>query len=145
MIPEEDRGPAWLRDYGFTDFGDIAADINAMQEYAKKLAADVEDNYAPHLNGMSAAMLTRLPVPDPAFYELTSFIKSHTSVQVVTQNNVYAFGEGTSILASAAQKISTEYKGTDAFAHAKVADVHDVLGSASPTPTTSDGTSDADR
>lgn len=139
MIPEEDRGPAWLRDYGFTDFGDIAADINAMEEYAKKLAADVEDNYAPHLNGMSAAMLTRLPVPDANFYELSSFIKSHTSVQVVTQSNVYAFGEGTSILAFAAQKISTEYRGTDAFAHAKVADVHDVLGSGGAIPTTNDG------
>src|SRR4051812_46574802 len=135
MIPEEDRGPAWLRDYGFTDFGDIAADINAMQEYAKKLAADVQDNYAPHLNGMSAAMLTRLPPPNPNFYELNSFIKAHTSVQVVTQNNVYAFGDGTSILASAAQKIGAEYQGSDAFAHAKVADVQDLLRSADAVPT----------
>ena len=31
MIPEEDRGPAWLRDYSFTDFGNIAADMHAMR------------------------------------------------------------------------------------------------------------------
>jgi len=139
MIPEEDRGPAWLRDYGFTDFGDIAADINAMQEYAQKLAADVEHNYAPHLTGVSTAMLTRLPPPNAGFYELSSFIQAHTSVQEVTQNNVYAFGTGTNILASAAQKISTEYRGTDAFAHAKVADVHDVLGPPNAVPTITDG------
>jgi hypothetical protein len=39
MIPEEDRGPAWLRDYGYTDFGDIEADLVAMEEFAKKLAS----------------------------------------------------------------------------------------------------------
>ena len=139
MIPDEDRGPTWLRDYGFTDFGDIAADINAMEEYAKRLAADVEDNYAPHLNGMSEAMMTRLPPPDPNFYELTSFMTSHNSAQVLTQNNVYAFGQGTSVLAAAAQKISDEYRGTDAFAHAKVADVEKTLGPTSAVPTSNDG------
>jgi len=139
MIPEEDRGPAWLRDYGFTDFGDIAADINAMEEYAKKLAADVADNYAPHLDGMSQAMLTRLPEPNPSFYELNSFLTSHTHMQNVTQNNVYAFGQGTSVLAAAAQKISSEYRGSDAFSHATVADVHKTLGTGDSIPPTTDG------
>jgi hypothetical protein len=139
MIPEEDRGPAWLRDYGFTNFGDIAADINAMAEYAKKLAADVEANYQPHLKGMSAAMLTRLPTPNPAFYELMLFMESHNHVQNVTQNNVYAFGTGTSVLAVAAQKISDKYRGTDAFAHAKVADVHETLAAGAPVTPTTDG------
>ena len=128
MNPDEDGGPAWLRDYGFTDFGDIAADINAMEEYAKKLAADVAENYAPHLDGVSAAMLTELPPPNPEFYELTSFLNSHTEMQNLTQNNVYAFGDGTTVLATAAEKISTEYRGSDAFAHATVADVHKTLG-----------------
>jgi hypothetical protein len=139
MIPEEESGPAWLRDYGFTDFGDIAADINAMEEYATKLAADVQDNYGPHLTGVSEAMLTRLPVPNPNFYELGSFITSHTAAQVVMQNNVYAFGNGTYVLASAAQKISKEYRGTDAFAHAKVADVQGTIAGGGSAPTTSAG------
>ena len=127
MIPEEDRGPAWLRDYGFTDFGAIAADINAMQEYAQKLAADVQDNYAPHLNGMSAAMSTPLPKPDPRFYELGSFFESHRSVHDLTENNVYAFGQGTHVLATAALQVSSDYQGSDAFSHAKVSDIYKAM------------------
>ena len=75
MIPEEDRGPAWLRDYGFTDFGDIAADIHAMSEYAQKLVANVQDNYAPHLGSLSQAVAT--PLPEARFDELTARIRSY--------------------------------------------------------------------
>jgi hypothetical protein len=139
MIPEEDRGPAWLRDYGFTDFGDIAADINAMQEYAQKLAADLSDNYAPHLNGMSTAMSTPLPEPDSRFYELGSFIESHRSVHDLTEQNVYAFGQGTHALATAAQKVSSDYQGSDAFSHATVSDIHRTLAPGSPAQASSDG------
>jgi hypothetical protein len=139
MIPEDDRGPAWLRDYGFTDFGDIAADINAMQEYAQKLAADVDDSFTPHYNGMTVAMMTTLPDPNPNFYELRSFIESHSKVQALTQDNVYAFGQGTTVLAKAAQKVSGEYRGTDAFAHAKASDIHKTLDTGSPVPNANDG------
>ena len=139
MIPEEDRGPAWLRDYGFTDFGDIAADINAMQEYAQKLAADVDDNFTPHFNGMSSAMQTHLPEANPGFYELSSFVEAHKAVRALTQDNVYAFGQGTSVFAAAAQRVSHEYRGTDAFAHAKAADIHKTMSTGVPTPTTDDG------
>jgi hypothetical protein len=127
MIPEEDRGPSWLRDYGFTDFGDIAADINAMAEYAQKLAADVEANYNPHYDGMAAAFQTELPPPNEGFYELMSFMESHSAARAATHDNVYAFGQGTTVFASAAQEISHDYRGSDAFAHATVKDVHDTL------------------
>jgi hypothetical protein len=127
MIPEEDSGPAWLRDYGFTDFGDIAADINAMEEYATKLAADVQDNYAPHLTGVSEAMLTPLPVPNGDFYELCWFLTVHQSVQDETQKNVYAYANGTNNLALVAKDIGTKYRTTDAFAHAKVSDVQNAM------------------
>jgi hypothetical protein len=127
MIPEEDRGPSWLRDYGYTDFGDIAADIHAMEEYAKKLAADLEANYAPHMATVSAAMLTRLPEPNAAFYELTTFLESHKTAQEVTHENVYAYANGTDALAGAAKEISGMYQGSDAFARATVKDVDATL------------------
>jgi hypothetical protein len=141
MIPEDDRGPAWLRDYGFTDFGDIAADINAMQEYAQKLAADVADNFTPHFAGMSSAMETRLPEANPAFYELSSFVEAHKTVRGLTQDNVHAFGLGTSVLAAAAQKVSHDYRGTDAFAHAKAADINKTISAGVPLPPTPEGNS----
>lgn len=123
MIPDEDRGPAWLRDYGFTDFGDIAADIAAMEEFAKKLAADVQDNYVPHLTGVTDAMLTELPPAADTFTELAKFMKAHHAAQTVTQRNVYNFANGTNHFATAAQTISQDYRGSDAFSHARVKDV----------------------
>lgn len=123
MIPEQDRGPAWLRDYGYTDFGDIAADIAAMEQFAKRLAADLQDNYVPHLTGVTDAMLTELPSPAATFPELVEFMTAHQTAQDSTQTNVYNFANGTNHFVTAAQTISEEYRGSDAFARARVADV----------------------
>jgi hypothetical protein len=128
MIAEEDRGPAWLRDYGGTDFGDIAADIAAMEELAKKLAADVEKNYVPHLNGVTDAMLTKLPPPAATFPELVDFMTAHHAAQDATQTNVYNFANGTNRFALAAETISKEYRGSDAFSRARVSDVDKAFG-----------------
>lgn len=124
MIPEEDQGPTWLRDYGHTDFGAIEADIAAMQEFAAKLQEDVRGNYAPYLQGVTDAMLTQLPIPNPGFEELTSFLETHRIAQDVTQQNVYYYAPGTANLATVVQGVSEQYRGSDAFAQAKVSDVH---------------------
>ena len=128
MIPEEDRGPAWLRDYGTTDFGSIEADIQAMEQFAAKLAANVQDSYAPHMSNVSESMLTRLPDPPAEFVELSSFLVAHNQAQDVTHQNVYLYASGTQGLANAATKISEQYHGSDAFAHAKVRDVERAFG-----------------
>ncbi|MEV4344812.1 hypothetical protein AB0J83_10075 [Actinoplanes sp. NPDC049596] len=123
LIPEEDRGPAWLRDYGTTDFGQIEADIQAMEQFAAKLAANVKDSYAPHLESVSESMGTPLPSPDGRFAELASFLLAHRDAQDVTHQNVYNYANGTQGFASAASDISKKYAGSDAFSHAKVTDV----------------------
>jgi hypothetical protein len=127
MIPEDDRGPAWLRDYGYTDFGQIEADIRAMENFALKLAANVHDNYAPHLSTVTTAMSTRIPEPPPEFAELWSFLFTHNEVQNVSHQNVYNFANGTQGFATAAEDISKKYSGSDAFAHARVSDVDTAL------------------
>jgi hypothetical protein len=135
MIAEEDRGPAWLRDYGGTDFGDIAADIAAMDELAKKLAADVEKNYVPHLNGVTDAMLTELPQPAATFPELVDFMTAHNTAQTITQENVFNFANGTNHFATAAESISKEYRGSDADSQARVNDVNRALDDSIPSAT----------
>lgn len=140
MLAEEDRGPSWLRDYGHTDFGAIEADIAAMEEFAKKLRADVETNYVPHMNSVSDKMLTRLPAAATTFPELVGFLAEHLKVQDATHINVYNFANGTNTFATAAQEISKEYAGSDAFAHARVGDVENAFHAA-VTPT--EGTPDA--
>jgi len=122
-IPEEDLGPRWLRDYG-GGFGDIAADIQAMEEFAAKLSAEVRDNYLTHLPQVTEAMLTRLPSPMEGFDELLRFMRAHRDAQDATQENVYNYGSGTHGIANAARTISQQYRGADAFARARVADVN---------------------
>jgi hypothetical protein len=138
MIPDEDRGPAWLRDYGFTDFGNIEADIAAMEEFAKKLAADVQNNYVPHLAGVTDAMLTQLPAAATTFPELVDFLTTHRDAQDVTQQNVFAFAAGTSSFATVAETLSHDYRGTDARSHARVSDVKTAFDEAVTLDSTSD-------
>jgi hypothetical protein len=123
MIPEEDRGPSWLRDYGYTDFGDIEADLVAMEQFAQKLASEVQDNYAPHAETVTEVMLTQLPAPAATFPELVHFMQAHNAAQNTIQKNVYNFANGTNHFATAADEISKEYRGSDAFSHARVGDV----------------------
>jgi hypothetical protein len=125
-IPEEDLGPRSLRDYGFTDFGDIAADVTAMEEFAKRLAGDVEKSYIPHADRVTASMNHSLPEP-VGFTELVEFLKVHRDAQVTTQNNIFNFANGTHDFAAAAQEISKTYSGSDAFSRAKVSDVENAF------------------
>ena len=123
MIPEEDLGPAWMRDYGYTDFSQIEADIQAMEHFAQKLSANVADSYAPHLTTVTDEMSTKLPDPPSEFIELYTFLFVHRDAMDVTHQNVYNYANGTQGFASAAEDISKTYSGSDAFAHAKVRDV----------------------
>jgi hypothetical protein len=128
VIPEEDLGPAWLRDYNYTDFGDIEADIQAMKEFAAKLTANIKGSYAPHAQTVSETMMGPLPEA-PNFYELHLFLYAHDQVQLATQQNVYGYINNTYRFASAAHKISDKYSGSDAFARANLIDVQQYLGS----------------
>jgi hypothetical protein len=123
MIPEEDLGPAWLRDYGYTDFSQIEADIQAMEHFAQKLSANVADDYAPHLTTVTDEMSTKLPDPPSEFIELYTFLFVHHDAMDVTHQNVYNYANGTKDFATAAHDISNTYRGSDAFSHAKVRDV----------------------
>jgi hypothetical protein len=54
---------------------------------------------------------------------LVDFMTAHHAAQSTTQTNVYNFANGTNHFAAAAETISVEYRGTDAFAQARVNDV----------------------
>jgi hypothetical protein len=127
MLPEEDRGPSWLRDYFSTDFSQIDADIEAMEKFAAQLSASVTDGYAPHLSTVSTAMMTQLPGPAQEFIELRSFLLVHREAQDVSHQNVYNYANGTQGLASAAQDVGRRYEGADAFAHARAGEVERAL------------------
>ena len=122
MIPEEDRPASWLRDYG-----GIEADIRQMSEFADRLQAEVERNYAPHLPYIADDMTAVVPNPCDAFVELVQFLHAHWETQQATANMVHDLGGATGHLASAAARIASGYQGADAFAAARVADVEAAL------------------
>jgi hypothetical protein len=123
MLSEEDRGPAWMRDYGYTDFSQIEADVTAMEQFATQLQGDVKNNYNTHVPVVQQLMLTELPSPPAEFQELSSFLVVHNDAQNISQQNVFHFSEGTQQFAEVAKDVSKDYRGSDAFSHAKVADV----------------------
>jgi hypothetical protein len=106
-----------------TSFASIETDIQAMEEFAKTLANEVQAGYDPNLQRVTASMMTVLPKASPLFPELGSFLKVHHEVQNQTYANTYNFRDGTHVFAAAAESISHEYRNSDAYAHAKVGDV----------------------
>jgi len=135
MIPDEDRPPAWLADYG-----DIQADIQAMADFASGLGKEVVDGYGPHLSLVTTSMMTTLPAADANFPELQQFLAVHHEAQTATFSNTFNYRDRTGELANAAKTISTEYSGSDAFSRAKVNDVNKALAqSADVPPSSNDG------
>src|SRR5690349_20518988 len=105
MIPDDDRGPAALPGYQYTDFTGIEADTDAMAEFAKQLQANLAKNYEPNRDRVANAMMTPLPAAPLEFWEWYSFLTKHNAAQNVALKNAWTFGNGTTAYASAAQAI----------------------------------------
>ncbi|MFF5177438.1 hypothetical protein ACFY2Q_05365 [Micromonospora sp. NPDC000316] len=141
MIPEEDRPAPWLRDYG-----GIEADIRQLQDFADRLATEVQRNYAPHLSYIADDMSAKVPNPCDAFVELVTFLHAHHETQQATTDMVYAVRGATGHLAAVANRVATQYADTDAFSAARATDVHRALAdpgtvlSGGRTPTLNDPT-----
>ncbi|MFG2099124.1 hypothetical protein ACGFJ5_00825 [Micromonospora echinaurantiaca] len=127
MIPEEDRPASWLRGYG-----GIEADIRKMREFADRLQAEVERNYAPHLSYIAEDMTAKVPNPADAFIELVDFLRAHHETQQAAADMVWGLGGVTGHLAAAAATVAEQYTGSDAFSSARVADVERALAAPGP-------------
>ncbi|SCF33158.1 hypothetical protein GA0070216_11010 [Micromonospora matsumotoense] len=136
MIPEEGRPASWLGNYG-----GIEADIRQMREFADHLQAEVERNYTPHLRYIADDMTTAVPNPCDAFIELVHFLQAHWETQQATSDLVHGLAGATGRLATAANRIATDYQGADAFANARVTDVERALHGAQATAATLAGRS----
>ncbi|MEU7995702.1 hypothetical protein AB0B83_10220 [Micromonospora sp. NPDC049060] len=128
MIPEEDGPASWLRGYG-----GIEADIRQLREFADKLQAEVERNYAPHLSYIAADLTAPVPNPADAFIELVDFLRAHHETQQATADMVWGVRDVTGHLAVAAGTVATRYTGSDAFAAARVTDIERALANPAPT------------
>ncbi|GAB7050059.1 hypothetical protein [Catenuloplanes indicus] len=123
--PDEDLGPAWLRDYGR-----IEADIEAMSQFAHGLIAEIQDHYLPHASRVLADMESAHPQPAETFTEHLRFLEAHREAMHATTDNVYWYVQGYTNLGNAAADISTRYADADAFSAARAQDVRDALDAA---------------
>ena len=100
-IPDEDLGPVWLRDWQHID-----ADIQAMEDFANKLRADVETNYASHLTPIYDDMSTALPYG--GFSELDALLETHHQATQSTTNLVHDYANRSAGMAQAPGAASTQ-------------------------------------
>jgi hypothetical protein len=122
-LPPEDQGPAWLRNWEF-----IEADITAMDDFAKKLRAEVETNYVTHLTPIYDDMATAVPPPAAGFPELFDLMSTHQEASQTTTNFVHDYANRSAGMAQAASDISANYGNSDAFSQATVGRVNQALG-----------------
>ncbi|GAA4593252.1 hypothetical protein BJY16_000909 [Actinoplanes octamycinicus] len=112
----------------------IAADVTAMEEFAARLLAAVDKDYAPHADTLALQLLSGLPAAAAGFAELSAFAIVLESAQDTCQQNMYNFANGTHGFAKAAEQVSRMYRGADAFARARLADVDQALVTAGLLP-----------
>jgi len=147
-LPEEDRGPAWLRNWGdktgytqtdsFTGYVDgqsLAVDIGSLVAFANALQTEHEQDFRPHVREVYDGMAAQPAGPDGRFVELVE-VMTHHRVMIVQTSTALANHDAAIIaFCDAARAISQEYRGADAMSAAKVSDVDQHL--VAPTTTAS--------
>lgn len=139
-LPEEDRGPAWLRDWGSTtghtdldtfsgyvDSDALAVDIESLVAFADSLQAEHEQDYRPHVQTVFDGMSAVPAQPDGRFIELTEGMTHHRDMLVQTSTAIANHDKAVIAFVDAARAISEEYRNADALSAASVKDVDTAL------------------
>lgn len=145
-LPEEDRGPAWLRDWGrdtghtdldtFTGYVDpnaLSVDINTLVAFAQALQVEQEKDFRPHVQEVFKQMSAITAPPDGRFIELTEGLTHHREMLALTSTAIAQHDKAIVAFVEAARTISTAYRNVDAMSAATVADVENSLTNVSVT------------
>ena len=140
-LPEDSKGPAWLRDWGsktgftgtdsfsgYVDGQSLAVDINSLVAFADALQTEHEQDYRPHVREVFDGMSAQPADPDERFVELSEAMMFHRDMLVQTSTALVNHDKAIMAFVAAARAISEEYRGADAMSAAKLDDVEDSLG-----------------
>ncbi len=124
MLPPDDRGPAWLADYKA-----FSADITKLMDFADRLTQELEQNFRPHAAKIVDGLAGGVPFGRGSLscLELTQASGTYGEVLGRAHELLTAHDQATLIFAQAVRTIATEYRDTDAFSAATLADVTAVL------------------
>jgi hypothetical protein len=128
-IPDEDLGPAWLRD----DVS-VNVEVDSLKTFAKALLEDLEKNFGTHLPQVYEAMSVHACVGDGMFFDEMNQVRTKhyeclDAVTTLLQNHA----QGTYAMAMGAETVAKNYGDADALAKVKARDVEHVMN---PSPTT---------
>ena len=135
-LPEEDRGPAWLRDWGrrtgytesdpmtgYVDGNALQVDVQDLLAFSQALQTEFEQDYLPHLDEVYRLMEKAPSAPDERFVELTEGMTHHRDVLVQTSTILEEHKQAVVAFFTAAKEIGNAYRGTDELTAARVSDV----------------------
>jgi len=144
-LPEEDRGPAWLRDWGsktgytgtdsfsgYVDGSSLAVNVDSLVAFANALQTEHEQDFRPHVREVFDGMSAEPAGPDARFVELTEAMSHHREMLVLTTTALVNHDKAITAFCDAAHTISEEYRGADAMSAAKVSDVDEALATPPP-------------
>jgi hypothetical protein len=129
-LPPEDRPSSYIADYK-----DIEVKTDDLEAFAKSLQAELEQNYLPHRDKMATDLAVGDVYTNEQFTEFIQALTRHAEIRQITLRRLYDHGDGTDTLSVAADKISKNYSGADAYSAATSRDVNSVI--AQPPATTS--------
>lgn len=132
-LPPEDRPPAFIADYK-----DIQVNTDDLEAFAKSLHAELQQNYLPHRDKMATDLAVGDIYTNEQFSEFIGALKRHAEIRQLTLDRLFDHGDGTGALSRAADKISKNYAGSDAYSAATSRDVETVI--ATPASATSNDT-----
>jgi len=132
-LPPEDRPPAFIADYK-----DIEVKTDDLESFANSLHAELQQNYLPHRDKMASDLVVGDVYTNENFTEFIGALKRHAEIRQLTIDRLFDHGDGTGALSRAADKISKNYAGSDAYSAATSRDVNSVI--ATPATTTSNDT-----
>jgi hypothetical protein len=130
-LPPEDRPSQFIADYK-----DIQVKTDDLESFSKSLKAELEQNYLPHRDKMATDLAVGDVYTNESFTEFIQALTRHAEVRQLTIDRLFGHGDGTGALSVAADKISKNYAGADAYSAATTRDVNSVIKP--PTTTTND-------
>lgn len=138
MIPVEPGGAA-LGAAAAAVIGQINVEIDGLVSAAAVMRDELEQGYRSQVPTVQDAMQPGATIGDRIEGEDWRHLQDRYDECIrKTLESLYALDMGTEAVAQAADKIAANYRGSDAFAHATVSDVQEVLPPPEqPAPTTS--------
>jgi hypothetical protein len=131
-LPPEDRPSQFIADYK-----DIEVKTDDLEAFAKSLQAELEQNYLPHRDKMATDLAVGDVYTNESFTEFIQALTRHAEIRQITLRRLFDHGDGTDTLSVAADQISKNYAGSDAYSAATSRDVDDVIAQP-PSTTTND-------